>query len=388
MKQYIQCEEHNMLHLLQQLVNENSGSDYKVGVDRVGALIIEQFMQLDFHVQIVEQKVAGNHLIFTHKKATAPSILIVAHLDTVFGAHTATERPFSIDGDRAYGPGVIDMKGSHVTLLYALKALVYAGAEHVLHNIQIVFNSDEEIGSPTSKHLIEQLAKGKDCCLCMEPARANGALVSARRGGGGYVIKVYGKASHAGIAPHEGANAIAEMAYKIIDLQALNDEKAGISVNVDTIHGGIAKNVICDFVEVAVDVRTSKIEQGPILNQKIKDICDTIHVKGTHTELLGGIVRPPMEKNEGTIALLERIKKVGAALEFHIDDVATGGGGDASFTAAAGTPTIDGLGPVGGFAHSDQEYLEIPSLTERTLLLAKVVESLTVQKLQETKVHV
>lgn len=388
MKQYIEQQEHNMLHLLQKLVNENSGSDYKAGVDRVGQMLAQQFAQLGYIVQAVEQPVTGNHLVLTHKEATTPGILVVAHLDTVFGANTATERPFSIEGERAYGPGVIDMKASHVTLLYALKALAAAGAQQVLHNIQIVFNSDEEIGSPTSRQLIEQIAAGKDCCLCMEPARANGALVSARRGGGSYTITVHGKASHAGIAPQEGANAIAEMAYKIIDLQALNDPAAGISVNVDTIHGGTATNVICDLVEVAVDVRTSKQEQGPMLEQKIKAICETVHIDGTHTEWSGGIDRPPMEKNDGTIALLERIQAVGAQLGITVQDVATGGGGDASYTSAIGIPTIDGLGPVGGFAHSDKEYLEIPSLKERTLLLANVMESLTVQKLQQRKLYV
>ena len=184
-------------------------------------------------------------------------ILIIAHLDTVFGANTVAKRPFTIVNDRAYGPGVIDMKGSHVSLIYALKALIQSDRTEVLKNLMIIFNSDEEIGSRTSRKLIESLAVGKNCCICMEPARSNGALVSARRGGGGYVIKVYGKASHAGIAPQEGANAIEEMAYKIIELQNLNDYSEGISVNVDIIHGGTASNVIADYVEINVDIRTS-----------------------------------------------------------------------------------------------------------------------------------
>lgn len=388
MKTFIEENESNMITLLKQLVNQDSGSEYKEGVDKVGKILTQEFEQLDFIVKEVPQQITGNHLIIQHKDATAPSILLVAHMDTVFGSDTVSTRPFSIKGDRAYGPGVIDMKGSHVTLLYALKALMHHNETEVLKNIVIVFNSDEEIGSPTSHKLIEQMAIEKKCCLFMEPARANGALVSARRGGGGYIIKVYGKAAHAGIAPQDGANAIAEMAHKIIKFQALNDLAQGISVNVDVIHGGTAINVIADYVEVDVDIRTSKVEQGAILEKKITQICNEVHIPGTRTEMVGGIQRPPMEKNQGTVMLLERIYEIGEELGMKLKDVSTGGGGDASFTSALGIPTIDGLGPIGGNAHSENEYLEIPSLTERTLLLAKFIKSLSVKPLQQNKVCV
>lgn len=385
---FIEENKNNMFNLLKRLVNQDSGSDYKDGVDKVGKILAQEFEKLDFVIKELPQQITGNHLVIQHKDAVAPSILLVAHMDTVFGSNTVSSRPFSLKGDRAYGPGVIDMKGSHVTLIYALKALIYNNEVDVLKNIAIVFNSDEEIGSPTSQKLIEKMARDKKCCLFMEPARANGALVSARRGGGGYIIKVYGKAAHAGIAPQDGANAIAEMAHKIIKLQALNDVSRGISVNVDVIHGGTAINVIADYVEINVDIRTSKLEQGEILEKKITQICKEVHVPGTRTEMVGGIQRPPMEKNQGTILLLERIYAIGEELGIKLKDVSTGGGGDASFTSAIGIPTIDGLGPVGGNAHSDKEYLEVSSLTERTLLLAKLLRSLSVKPLQQNEVYV
>lgn len=387
MKTFIEENESKMVTLLRKLVNQDSGSEYKEGVDKVGKFLTQEFEQLDFIVKEVPQQITGNHLIIQHKDATAPSILLVAHMDTVFGSDTVSSRPFSIKGDRAFGPGVIDMKGSHVTLIYALKALIYNNETEVLKNIAIVFNSDEEIGSPTSQKLIESIALGKKCCLFMEPARANGALVSARRGGGGYTIKVYGKAAHAGIAPEDGANAITEMAYKIIKLQALNDLANGISVNVDVIHGGTAINVIADYVEANVDIRTSKVEQGKMLEKKITQICNEVHVAGTRTVTVGGIQRPPMEKNQGTVMLLERIYAIGKELGIKLKDVSTGGGGDASFTSALGIPTIDGLGPVGGNAHSEKEYLDISSLTERTLLLAELLRSLSVKPLQQNEVY-
>lgn len=387
MKTYIEENQNNMLKLLKKLVNVDSGSDFKEGVDKVGKILAQEFERLDFVVKEVPQKITGNHLIIQHKDAVAPSILLLAHMDTVFGSDTVLSRPFSIKGDRAYGPGVIDMKGSHVTLIYALKALINNGEVDALKNIVIVFNSDEEIGSPTSHQLIKKTAIGKKCCLCMEPARASGALVSGRRGGGGYIIKVYGKAAHAGIAPQDGANAIAEMAHKIIKLQELNDLTQGVSVNVDVIHGGTATNVIADYVEVNVDIRTSKVDQGDMLEKKIFKICNEVHVPGTRTEIAGGINRPPMEKNQGTVLLLKRIFAIGEELGIRLKDVSTGGGGDASFTAAIGIPTIDGLGPVGGNAHSDKEYLEVFSLTERTLLLAKLLRSLSVKPLQQSEVY-
>ncbi|MEO4053799.1 M20 family metallopeptidase [Solibacillus sp. CAU 1738] len=387
MKKYIEENQSNMFTLLKRLVNQDSGSDYKEGVDKVGKILAQEFEQLDFVVKEVPQQITGNHLVIQHKDAVAPSVLLVAHMDTVFGSNTVSTWPFSINGDLAHGPGVYDMKGSHVTLIYALKALINNGEADMLKNIVIIFNSDEEIGSPTSRNLIEKMAVGKNCCLCMEPARANGALVSGRRGGGGYVIKVYGKAAHAGAAPQDGANAIAEIAYKIIKLQELNDLAKGISVNVDVIHGGTAANVIADYVEVNVDIRTSKFEHGEMLEKKIAQICKEVHVPGTRTEMVGGIRRPPMEKNEGTVLLLERIYEVSKEIGFDLKDVSSGGGGDASFTAAMGIPTIDGLGPIGGNAHSEKEYLEISSVTERTLLLAKLIKSLSVKPLQLNEVY-
>lgn len=372
-----------MLSLLETLVNQDSGSSYKEGVDKIGRMLSEQFQQLPFNITRKPESAVGDHLIISHKNAENPKILIVAHMDTVFGQHTTKERPFTLKDGKAYGPGVIDMKGSHVTLLYALKALLEEDYEDVLKNVVILFNSDEEIGTIASRPLLEELSVGKECCICMEPARMNGELVSARRGGGEYIIKVYGKAAHAGIAPENGANAIEEMAYKIIRLQQLNNLAEGISVNVDVIHGGTATNVIADFVEAKVDIRISKVSQMKEMERKIEAICHEVFVNGTTTKYEGHISRPPMEKNEGTKALLKRIQDVAKEINLSITDVATGGSGDGSFTSALGVPTIDGLGPVGGLAHSKDEYLEINSLPERTLLLAKLLLNLTVHSLKE-----
>jgi len=372
-------EEKEMLLLIEKLVNIDSGSSNKEGIDQVSGLLREEYEKLGLVVETSYQEVQGNHLIIQHKDAKNPEIMLVAHMDTVFANGTAQERPFTIRGDRAYGPGVIDMKSSQVVLLYALKRL-HKAEPIMLENVLIILTSDEEIGSPTSRALIEKHTANKKYALIMEPARQDGSLVTARRGAGELVLRVTGKAAHSGIEPQAGSSAIEELAQKIIKLHQLTDYKKGISVNVGLIEGGNTVNTVAPSAVAHVDLRISKIEQGAWLEQKIRDICAIPDVEGTTIELIGGIERPPMVKNEQTIELLDVIKLVGEELGIDIKDMATGGGSDASFTSAKGVATIDGLGPIGGNAHTEEEYLEIESLVERTELLTRVIQRLTIEK--------
>ncbi len=369
-------KKNEMLKLIEQLVNIDSGSYFKEGIDKVGNILKEKYEENGFIVEIVEQEEHGNHLIIKHKEALDPKILIVAHMDTVFPKGTVDKRPFSIEGNVAFGPGVIDMKASQVTALYALKALVECQDE-AIKNVEIILNSDEEIGSPTSRALIEQKTKGKKYALIMEPARKDGSLVTERRGGGLYTINVKGIATHSGIEPEKGRSAIEELAYKIVKLHQLNDHENGVSVNVGLIEGGDSVNTVSPNAVGHIDVRISRPEQAEIIHEKIKEICAVSDVSGTTIELIGCIDRPPMVKNEQTVQLLNVIKEVGKEIGLVVIDTKTGGGSDASFTSAKGIATIDGLGPVGGNPHSDKEYLEIPTLTERALLLMKTIQKLS-----------
>lgn len=366
-----------MLSLLERLVNIDSGSTYKEGIDEVGGILKNLYEELGFSVEVVEESTSGNNMVITYGED--PSILFVAHMDTVFRVGTAKERPFTIDGDFAYGPGVIDMKGSQVALLYAMKALKDKNPKE-LESVQIVLNGDEETGSETSRPIIEKYAEGKKYALIMEPARKDGSLVTARRGVGRYSVYVKGKAVHSGIEPQNGISAIGELAHKIIKLHALTNHDEGVSVSVGIIEGGESVNTVAPTAAAHVDVRIRYAEQAEIIDAKIREICSTSDVPGTTITLEGGINRPPMVKNQQTIDLLEIIKKAGAELGIEITDVSTGGGSDASFTSAMGIPTIDGLGPIGGNTHSEQEYLEIPSLVERTNLLAKVIGRLSAEE--------
>jgi glutamate carboxypeptidase len=375
-KEYIQFKQDEMLNLIEELVNIDSGSVNKTGVDMVGNRLKAEYEKIGFRIHEVPQREYGNHLIIQHQKADEPEILAIAHMDTVFPFGTAEERPFRRNGNIAYGPGVIDMKSSLVTLLYAMKALIKEGSPHY-KNVQIILNSDEEIGSPSSKELIINAAEGKKYALIMEPARKDGSLVSSRRGKGNYTLNVIGRAAHSGIEPEKGRSAIEELAHKVIQMHELNDHENGISVNVGLIEGGSSVNTVSDHASAQMEIRIAESDQGHRVEEKMEKICSRTDVPGTEITLEGEINRPPMEKNKRNKQLLRKIMLVGEEMGIEITDTSTGGGSDASFTSAAGIATIDGMGPVGGNAHSDKEYLEISSLTERTLLLAKVIENLS-----------
>lgn len=375
MESFLQQHCKEMLNFIERLVNIDSGSYDKQGVDQIGELLKTCYEELGFHVKVIPQKEFGNHLVIEHKDSMNPGIFILAHMDTVFPKGTVEERPFKIEGNRAYGPGVIDMKSSHATVLYAIKALINEGQEAYKH-IKIVLNSEEEIGSPTSKSLIVKEAKNAKYALVMEPARKDGSLVSARRGKGNYTLIVEGKAAHSGIEPEKGRSAIEELAHKIIQLYELSDHEKGISVNVGLIEGGSSANTVSDHAEAQIDVRMKEIEQVEFIEDRLEKICSTTEVAGTKILLEGEMNRPPMEKNKKTRALLRLIQAVGDEIGIEIEDTSTGGGSDASFTSSLGIATIDGLGPIGGNAHSDKEYLEIPSLVERTHLLATIMKRL------------
>ena len=379
LKTFLIEKEEEMIALLEKLVNIDSGSTDKEGIDKISNILQKEYEKLGFLVETNYQEIQGNHLVIRHKNAKNPGIMSVAHMDTVFAKGTALIRPFTIRGKRAYGPGVIDMQASHVVLLYALKSLQKTERAG-LENILIILTSDEEIGSPTSKNLIEEHTVGKKYALIMEPARQDGSLVTARRGAGEVMLQVTGKAAHSGIEPQAGNSAIEELAQKIIKLHKLTDYDNGISVNVGVIKGGNTVNTIAPSAVAYVDLRISKMEQAEWLENKIREICAVPDVKGTTIKVTGGIERPPMVKNDQTIDLLNVIKSVGNELGIEIKDMATGGGSDASFTSAKGVATIDGLGPIGGNAHSEEEYLELDSLVERTNLLAHVIHRLTVGK--------
>jgi glutamate carboxypeptidase len=368
--EYIESKEGEMLEFLKRLVNIDSGSYDKAGVDQVGDVLAECLAALDFDVQRSPQKEFGDHVIGYKPGAGNERILFIGHMDTVFPAGTAQKRPFRMEGDRAFGPGVVDMKGGITCLIYALKALKGAAPEIYLQiAMDVVFNSDEEILSPTSKPIIESRARQAKAVCVFEPARPGGEYVIRRKGVGKYILRVTGRAAHAGAQPEDGRSAIEELAHKIIALHALTNAATGTNVNVGVIRGGERPNIIADEAYAEVDFRVADLQTEEGIEKRIREIAAAQTVPDTLCKLSGGIQFPPMLPTEESTKLFETLQKAGQILGLELRGIATGGGSDGNH-AAQYAPTLDGMGPQGGGAHSDREYIETATLAERTKVTA------------------
>lgn len=374
---YLESKKQEMYDLLERLVNTDSGTYDKEGVDAFGDVLLEKFEEIGMDVKVHYEEKLGNHLEIKASRDLDPKILIIAHMDTVFPKGEAEKRPFKVIGDKAFGPGVNDEKASHVQVLYALKALKDTGSDSY-KNVHIIFNSDEEIGSPTSKPLIKQVAENKQYSLVVECSRPNGGLVTERKGVGQFTLDVKGKSAHSGVDPERGRSAIEEISHKIIKLQQLNNYEEGISVNVGLVQGGTSTNTIPSVARADIDVRFNNKEQAADIVRKITEISQEEHVSGTFTKLKGDISRPPMQKTSETEQLMNVIHEAADDLGISIREVSSGGGSDASFTASEGIPTVDGIGPMGEFSHSEkEEYTDLKTFPQFTALLAKTIEKLS-----------
>ncbi|MBP3040268.1 M20 family metallopeptidase [Bacillaceae bacterium Marseille-Q3522] len=378
MQRFFEQEKENMLQLLERIVNIDSGSYQKNGVDQVGKILIDEFRKIGFTAEVHKVADRGNNIVLKHKEAVNPRILLIGHIDTVFPAGTVEKRPFAMEGDHVKGPGVFDMKASHVMTLYALKYLVLQHNE-AYKNVVIIINTDEEIGSGASRELIETVARTANYVLILEPSGQEGNVVTGRKGGGKFFLKIHGKAAHSGVAPEKGASAIQELGLKIVKLHELSGME-GIHVNVGLVSGGQSVNTIAPFAEAGIDLRFETQEQGEAAQSKIFEICGYAETANVHVEINGGITRPAWRAAENAEELLAVIKESASELNIHFGVTYSGGGSDGNFTGNLGIPTVDGLGPRGGNAHQDDEFLVVSSLSERGQLLVKVLDKLNKRK--------
>jgi glutamate carboxypeptidase len=367
---YLDSRQGDMLALLERMVNTDSGTLDKAGVDRVGALLAERLAGLGFGVEVVRQREYGDHLVGRKAGQGSRRILFVGHMDTVFAAGTAAQRPFRIEAGRAYGPGVLDMKGGIVCLLFALEAL--RATKHPAYEaaaMGVVFNSDEEYLSPTSRPLIEEEARRSQTVCVFEPARPGGEYVIGRKGTGKYRLTVTGRAAHAGAQPERGRSAIGEMAHKIVALHGLTDFSTGATVNVGVVRGGERSNVVAEKAYAEIDIRVPSLEVYARLDERIKAIASGSTVPDTTAVLEGGLVFPPMIQTPGAKALFEALRAAGRVVGVEVKGIHTGGGSDGNY-ASQFAPTLDGMGPQGSETHSDREFIEVPTLLERSKVTA------------------
>lgn len=364
------------LNELETLVNIDSGSNYSNGVKKVADYFKKKYMEIDW--LITEHNFddsVGPCLEIKNSESDKYDILFIGHMDTVFPVGTVEKRPFNIQDNRAYGPGVIDMKSGLLSLYYVMKLLDLNKDNKP--SFCIALNSDEEISSKFSSLWLEELAKKSKYAFILEPARKNGALVSERKGLAKYKIEIQGLAAHAGVEPEKGASAITELGHCIVELSKLTNLEIGTTVNVGVVAGGTKANVVADKAVAEIDVRFKSEEEGRKIENKIKGLKDNPKVPKVKITINKAGYRPSMNPSKETKRLCGLIEKVGENLGIDIKWAATGGGSDANFTSAVGTPSIDGLGPIGGGAHSESEYLEIGSIEPRIHLLKEIIEKIT-----------
>ena len=379
--------EHHMedyLRDLEAIVNIDSGTYTKAGVDRVGAYLQERFRHFGFATYFDPQQEYGNHLVATRegKAPAGPHIMLIGHMDTVFSEGEAQKRPFTIreregDGARiATGPGVLDMKSGLLLGLYGL-AQANEQQEDGWQRVTFVCNSDEEIGSPVSKPLIQELARNVDAVIVLEPGRLLNSVVSRRRGIGEYRVAVHGVAAHAGVEPQKGRNAILELAYQVQRLQEINGTIPGASLNVGVIRGGERTNVVPDFAYCDIDIRVSDTIGLQEIESAMRRVISHTLLEGTRVTLSGGIKSMPFECSERSARLVQLAREAGKDLGLQIEELGSGGASDANNTAPLGIPTIDGLGPGGGMAHNPDEYVELDTLPTRIALFKRLLQHIS-----------
>ncbi len=366
---------------LERLVNTDCGSYTKTGVDEVGRWTADRLRSLGATVEIDVNAELGDTVVARfHGRPGGPRVLLIGHLDTVFDPGTAAERPFRIQDGRAYGPGVTDMKSGLLAGIYALGLLRKVDRESgadagvlPFERLTYIANPDEEIGSPVSGPVIRREAAESDVALVLECARANGDIVSSRKGILDIRLHITGKAAHAGVEPEKGRSAVLEAAHKTLALHGLNGRWPGVTANVGVVAGGTRSNVVPERCTLEVDVRSPDAAGLDAAHAAVLEIARTSTVADVTTtvEQLAG--HRPMEKLEASGRLVDLAVELARGIGFAVRDTATGGASDANTTSGMGIPTLDGLGPIGGLDHSPGEYLDVDSIAPRTALLAALL---------------
>ncbi|MGW6399834.1 M20 family metallopeptidase [Streptomyces sp. NPDC055134] len=370
---------------LAELVAIDSGSYSSDGVNRVADLVRARLERLDFSVERVPLPPMHGHrigdvLIGRRQGRLAVAdggrrLLLAAHMDTVFDDGAAAERPFSLRGSLAHGPGVSDDKGGMVAGLAALEILARAGVEDYAELVFLA-TPDEEIGSPASRPVTRRAAEGAHYALALECARENGDLVIARKGVADFRLTVTGRAAHAGIEPERGANAALAAAHLVIAIQALNGMWEGVTLNVGVVRAGSRFNIVCPDAELLVEIRSATDRGMRDATAALQEAAARPVVPGTRVTVEELESCPPMEDTDASRRMFDRAKDIGVRLGLSFGGTATGGVGDANTIAGTGVPTLDGLGPVGGADHTPEEWLDVSTVPVRVALLASLIADL------------
>ena len=363
-----------MVETLRQMVELESPSDNKAAVDRLGEFLAEQFAGAGGRPKFHRQSGHGNHLQVDFPGAdTRRPVMLLGHFDTVWAMGTLAKMPWRVEKGRAWGPGSYDMKSGITLMLHALAGLRELRGE-LPRPVTVLLNTDEEVGSHTSRAIIERLARESAAVLIMEPsAGLKGAVKTARKGVGEYCLKVTGVPAHAGISPGEGASAIVELAQQIVKVSGFTDLKRGISVNAGVVEGGTRSNVVAAEASALIDVRIARVRDAAYIDKRLHALRPAN--RKCRLQLTGAINRLPMERTNGVAALYGKAREAAGRLSWKLEEASTGGASDGNFTAALGVPTLDGLGGVGEGAHAFNESVIIEELPRRAALIAMLIEA-------------
>jgi glutamate carboxypeptidase len=372
---YVEERKQAITETIRQLVEVESPSDNKSAVDRLGSLLAGRFEALGGHAKFHRTPNFGDHLQvdFTGKNSAKP-VLLLGHLDTVYPMGTLATMPCRISGQTLFGPGSFDMKSGIAIMLYAIEALRAWHGDELPRPVTVLLVSDEEIGSDSSRRITENLARKSQAVLVLEPSYGpKGAVKTARKGVGEYILKVAGKAAHSGLDFEKGESAIVELARQIIAISKLVDLKRGITLNAGTVQGGTRSNVIPSEASAVFDVRIARLKDAAGVDRRLRSLKP--FNRKCKLQISGGLNRPPMERTPKVAALYQKARAIAEQMRWKLEEAAVGGGSDGNFTASLGIPTLDGLGGVGDGAHASHESIMISELPRRTALLAALIET-------------
>ena len=348
----------------------------KQGVDQAADWVQHWATQRGWEVQRFPDAHVGDGLAITIRHTGHRNILMAAHLDTVYPIGTAAERPLRIEGDNILGPGTADNKSGLLSALYAMHALEALGLLEGFASLTLMCGGDEETDMCASLQLMRRLVPQYEYALVLEAARENGDIVGARKGGGTFTLEAHGRAAHAGVEPEKGAHAILALAQQIVDLQALNALRPGVTVNVGVIQGGSVINAVPDYARADIDARVKQPEDVELVTQALQAIAAREYVPGVSTSISGAFHVGPMAYTPAIAALAQLAQECAQTLGFRVNIASTGGISYANHIAMLGVPVLDGLGPVGGLDHSPREYISKASIVPRTALLALLMRRL------------
>lgn len=372
---YFTARQNNLIEFIRELVEIESPSYDEAGSRAVVDLIARKAETIE-SVDSVERIYAegfGEHLIIrAFSEFQEKPILLLGHTDTVHPRGSLAERPWRVDGDKIFAPGIFDMKsgvGLMIAVLQAFQELNLKPARP----ITILLSCDEEIGSDTGRALVEQEAANAAYCLVCEPS-AKGAVKTGRKGTGYYLLKAHGVASHAGLDPEKGASSILELAHQIPKIHALNKPEIGTTANVTTIKGGTTSNVIAAESECEIDVRFTSLAEAERIDGEIKNLKS--FDQRVSLEIEGEINRPPLERTEKVVELYKRAREIAASFDYELNETQVGGASDGNFVGALGVAVLDGLGCAGDGAHAVHEHIIASDLPKRATLIAKLLLSL------------